>query len=337
MKNIAKSFVILFLLLTSNVALSDIRSDANKVLNLFESLYPELLSPAVTQYVAEFCLRHYPEEEIYTGVVCGSEIDLPLGNGYVVIGDELIELGPIEQYRNLFASQSDADGSAPTGSSSCVNIPFNAHNGIIETLQITVNTPQGSTSINHVNEYLSVTNTSSTIKVTTSNISGLGDVSESTLTEHYQIQGNYLFHVSSTSTTTTNMFGTESTLTSASTVSPSYKSAPVNTYCAGQTWTTSAYTETTNGTVTVMGINSSMGSESIQQPGYSGIVSSVNQSVTVPAGTFNTIRIDYTMANGDRMSTWSTTDIGALVKMTISGVVDGQTYTGTTELLGLQR
>lgn len=338
MKNLSKSCIVLFLLFSSSAAFSDLRSDTERLLNWAEDSYPGLFSQtADTQFAdfsgAEWCFRAYPDN-IFAGVVCNSGSGFIQGDLYTYINNELHNYGSINQFRAAFENHGAADSA---GNGSCVNIPFTAHEGVIETLRISLESAQGSTNIEHINEYVSVTNTGSTTKVTTSNISGLGDVSESTLKEKYHIQGNFLYPDSSVITTTTNVIGTQSTITNTTTINPSYKASPVNTFCQGQTWTANAYAETISGTVTVFGFSSDTGSSTLQMPGYTGTVSSINQSVTVPAGTFNTVQLDLKMTNGDSMTSWITTDIGALVKMNITSSVEGQTFTGVTELISLQR
>jgi len=74
-------------------------------------MFSELLAPTQTQIVDGICLRHYSETEIYTAVICEDKGIYPFENLYVLINSQLHDLGNINQYRDLFESQSDSDGS----------------------------------------------------------------------------------------------------------------------------------------------------------------------------------------------------------------------------------
>ena len=316
-----------------------------------------------------WCFRHYPVSETYLGVVCVDSGALPFEHVYAVVGTDVFELGHIDNYLSLIDDPDDSDCGPPvaggssggdtsgddssnggstngdaSGGNACVNIPFDAHEGITETLLINSSTSQGSTSMTQINEYLSVTNSKAVTKVTIKNLAGVVD-SEATDTEYYDIKSDYLwptaFKTELELIQTFEGMSFELLTTIESTFEPSYKAHPVNEICEGDTWTASAYTETSKTTISVPGFSvpgftPPPVTESSSMPGYTGIVQSVNDSQTVPAGTFETVRIKYNYNNEFEMTTWITTDIGALVKMEMSGSSDGQAFRSTTELMEQQ-
>jgi len=345
MKIILRTFLLVFLLLSSSAAFSDINTDSNKFFNWLEHVFSDsgLLPPTHTQYIDDWCIRAYPNadpaQSIYAGVICGNESAPFFGDAYALLGSELIELGPIAQFSAEYKNMSSADGNngnddSSPGNGNCVNIPFKARAGKTETHLMTASSSQGNFSFTKTHKHLSVTDTTSVSEVTI-DMGGFGD-SEATLTETYQIKDNFLWPSANTSVSTTTTFGTSSTIKASVKFSPPYKASPVNKFCEGQTWTTSAYTEISTETITTFGFSSDLGSGSEPIPGYRGTVTSVNKSVTVPAGTFNTVQMDYKMTNGFSMTIWLSTDIGAFIKMKLEGTTDGEKITSISELTSLK-
>ncbi len=374
MKFIQKIILVLFLLLNSSMALSDARSDANRLMNWIEGVAPQLLSPpACTQNVDIWCFRHYPDSQTYLGVVCEENDILPYKHVYAVVGTDVYEFGHMDNYLGLIRNPDDSDcgplnsGSGDGGSSGgnggssggdggssgegddgdgsgCVTIPFDAHEGLTETLRITSSTSQGSATMMQINKYLSVSNTKTIREITMKNVAGVVD-SEATETEMYDIIDDYLWPTSDKietelSQTLEGMSFTMRTTTESS-YSPSYRAHPVNTICAGQTWTASAYTETSRTSISMPGISvpgltPAPITESSVMPGYKGTVQSVQDSQTVGAGTFDTVRFKYDFNDNFEMTTWISSDDGALVKMEMSGSSDGMSFDSLTELIDLQ-
>jgi len=89
-------------------------SEANKLFNWLEEIFPEVLSPTHTQYAAGWCFRHYPYPGIYTGVVCKDGGQFPFGYVYALVGIDVYEFGHISQYSDQFNNQSNDSSDNPS-------------------------------------------------------------------------------------------------------------------------------------------------------------------------------------------------------------------------------
>lgn len=219
-----------------------------------------------------------------------------------------------------------ADNGGGGGGDQCVSVPLVASGAHI-TWQIS-GTQEGQTlsgtidtHYNSVSTTQAVTDTDSTVTV-----AGVAASTHSLTTQHYHIDNNLLYVERLDVTATATVFGFPVSTTSVVEFSPAQLAGPAQVYCLNQTWTSPAVTQTTtvNGQQTV---NSS--------PVLTGVVEAINESITSPAGSFNTVRTRVaTSADNSVTHQWLSTSNGQLIRQTTHAA--NGTLISTTEATQIQ-
>jgi hypothetical protein len=111
----------------------------------------------------------------------------------------------------------------------------------------------------------------------------------------------------------TTVLGFTTTVDATSTFDPDHYLGPWSRVCLNETWTTPSVTET----ITTVGL----GTEVLQTESWEGSVESIDEFITVPAGTFECVRTRRIITSGPDAGSytlaWIDTDTGNLIKQEI--------------------
>lgn len=208
--------------------------------------------------------------------------------------------------QGLRFSQMALSGGGGNNSGQCVDIDFPA-NGSRIVWDLT-GTQQGISVTGTVDTtYVSISDQSSNTH-TLSDLTMLGSTSSSTSdTEQvYRIDNNLLYSRRIEVMATSVAAGMNIQTTSVSSFSPDWLVGPSGHYCAGFTWNSPPVTLTQS----ITGIP-----DVIEQTvEFDGVIESVNDVITVPAGTFTTVRIRRDRMDQTATIAWTDRDSGLLVK-----------------------
>lgn len=321
---IRKTLLIFFIGLFSSIqaVYASLLDDANTLFDWAEPQYPQLFSPSgqPTLTAGTWIYRYYPGTQIYVGVNDQREVYL-LGGSF---GSEPTQVGLLDDFLAQINANSSNTGSGTNsaGNGNCVTLPYPA-TGLQANYNVTSDGTTGTISVT----YTSTGPTQSTSE-TTSSFSGSGTSSSSstTTTQNYSIISDYLYVESVETVVSTTVPGLGSLdETTSTTFSPAQNDGPALKYCEQQSWTSDSVTQTTS-TIN-FGVPSGAISSSTEV--VNGLVEAVNESVTVPAGTFTTVRVKEN-SSGEDTITWFSTELGIFVKVqTLNG---NGTVTSETEL-----
>ena len=244
----------------------------------------------------------------YTVVVGG----VNNGTGNAIIG--------IEDYATSSAGNGGSGGGGNTGGNgNCVNISLPA-SGTRQTFNVSANgaaVGTVNTTYNSIGDTQSNTTTHSELST-----QGISTVTDSTEVQKYEITANKIYvssvEVSGTSTVAGFSIPVSSTITN----TPAQLLGPAKVYCEGETWTAPSVSQS----VVANGFNTTSQTEV-----SNGKVVSINESVTVPAGTFTTVRMERTESSGKTIH-WLGTSNGLTIKQQTfdnGGALTGETVTAS--------
>lgn len=201
-------------------------------------------------------------------------------------------------------------GGGDSGGDSCVNVPFPS-NGTQVTWESTV-TNNGATVISEVNTTytsISTTQANSSTSATTST-QGATTTTQTDTEQHYSIVDGYLYssRIGTNDTTTTSVQGynTSIDVSTLITFSPDRLVGPAGQFCVNQSWTSQPVTRT----ATANGVTTTGQTEQ-----ESGSVESVNETISVGAGAFTTVKVTTQDGYGS-YTEWTDINSGVLVKAT---------------------
>jgi len=339
MKNIVYFFSLILTLQLSQfvVAQSVNPADVETLFNFAEQAEPGLFAPpgAVTQDTEPGWLyRFFTGTGSYAAVHIGSGGQYQQGGVYVLggpFGDEVTFVDSLPNLITLINNMNPGGGQSGItnpGNGNCVAVGPPAE-GTVANYQ-TVSTQQGGQSVlDFTTEYVAVSNTQITTRQTSeANIGGLQSTSETDSTSNFEVDGDLIYTTSvSTSTTSTiPNFGT-STQGIEISYSPRLFNGPASTYCEMQQWTVGTVSQSTTSTPPIMGQPATVVSDTSP---VNATVLSVNESVTVPAGTFNTVKWELGFGGSVTSVNWFDPDTGLNIKVETFDDLDA--LTSTTEL-----
>lgn len=292
--------------------------DNETVFNWAESNYGSFFSPGgqSTATADPWSYRYYPGTGVYLGINSADDVYVMGGS----FGSSPSRVGSVSEFLAIInptdqENQGNSDGNTTSaGSGACVNIDLPA-SGLTQVYAYSDSESGFSGSVTV--QYELATDTRSRI-TTTSSLSSAGYSLSSVVTHvsEYRIENNYLYESRYvTETSTEGSFGS-STESETTTYSPEYLYGPVKQYCQGQSWTSASVQETT----TTDGYTNSVYTST-----ESGIIASVNETVTVPAGTFDTVLITETESDGSSSKIWLSKLHGVFVKHESYDAEDGST------------
>jgi len=281
--------------------------DANIIFDWAEKTYPELFAPAGVANKTQdpWYYRYYSETDTYAGVNTSNEVwvlgDVFGGMLYIDTVDNLLTL--VNTPPTTDDTPPATGGGTPTTtptSDNCVNVPF-ISSGLETTFTLTggVETKPFSGEITF--NYLEVTETNMRFKLSSSvtTAAGTSNTDSENFSSH-TIKDNYLY-----------ISNSKGILPDGSTESetryePDLLSGPVLVFCEGQTWESNP--------VTVTSILNEGEPTVVEQTRKKGIVEAIDETITVPAGVFNTVRIRITKDDGAYDISWVSTDHGDPVR-----------------------
>lgn len=286
MKHRTHFFIALFILnisLFSPVIYADRAASIDALFGWAEEQYPDLFSPSspATQSIGEWTYRHYSETETYAGVNTQDEAYVmggSFGNTPVFI-DNLNTLLNAIGYIQVGGEILAPDDVVNAGTGECASIPLIAANSGYTLESKTFKQGQLSMSsfreitVSHSDDHYKrelVTTTSDRFKP-----------SSKVIETNHVIVNNMLYK---TREATIRNSGTAEETKSTNSWSPALLTLPANKFCEGANWRAGKVSKT---------FISSTGQSStrIEKVVFTGEVLSINESTTVPAGTFKTVLI----------------------------------------------
>ncbi len=257
----------------SSISHADREQDFRTLVTWAETKHSVFFSPAsaVIQKQAPWLFTFYPGTNTYIGLNDSDEI--------WVLGDIFGGLSQINTLNNLLNIIANEN----TGNGNCVHVPLiSAGSRIV--YNHTTNPNDASPDYNVRDEtYIEYTNTHFTFEEIFTSGGGFisAPPSESTTTVYFTIIDNFIYLNSAESTI---ISGSES-ITGTTEYSPAQLNRPLSSFCEGQTFTSapaqiiSKFNENTH-------VTEIEGSETI--------ISSINEQLQIPAGTFTTVLVTWT-------------------------------------------
>lgn len=148
-----------------------------------------------------------------------------------------------------------------------------------------------------ISETMTKTTTSSSVTG-----GGMTSATSGTETQHYAVADGYLMISKVETSNQVQGYAINSTTTYAE----PYNTGPAYQYCSGQTWNVDSVPGSTD-----IGMGSPI---SFNSAAYQGEVLAVDESVTIPAGTFQAVHLEIQRADGTATEEWISTEHGILIK-----------------------
>lgn len=310
--------VAVFFLLLFSCAVYAGTEENETIFNWAESEYSQYFSPSgqTTLSLDPWSYRYYPDTGTYLGINSSDEVYVlggPFGQAPLPVGvvDDFIAL--INSHNGGDESDNDdgnnggdngGDNGGNSGTGACVTLPFPATG---TTTTHIANDAQSGAAGTITTRYDLATGTQAiTVTESSFSVSGFTTTSTTTTTQNYRIEDGYLYESSIvTDVVTATGFGSF-TDTITTEFNPEYMTGAAVDFCEGQTWTTSEVQQTISSS-SAPDVTSTTSPEE-------GLVESVGTSVTVPAGTFNTVLIKKTQTDGSISRIWISRQHGVFVK-----------------------
>lgn len=285
-KYITKIVLFLFLWLP-NFSYAISISTANNIFNEGEKRYPELFSPigSETKIYNEWFYRYYEDTNIFIGINTNNEVYL-LADGYFSY------IGTVHDVSSLLGISDGSDG--------CVTVELPPSQLFVTYRLIDLIHPTAPIIVQDTT-FLTTTDTFS--KVHTTQKIDNGSQEFDIVTSSFV--NNDMLYVESVDITITGQLSEP--IAQHTTYTPAKLAHPFRDFCEGSTWTSDSVTETTAGITT----------ESTATPVINGTVESVNETVELDIGTFNTVRYltQSEDGNGGYSITWISIDFGIEVRV----------------------
>lgn len=321
LKQIRTTFVLYIALLATVFQVkADTSSDIERLLDWAETTYPDLFFPAAsTLTFEEWTYRYYSATDTYAGVNDKEEV-------YVMGGafGDLTKIGTLAELLTLVPGNGSSDeaGIITAGTGSCVTAvyPDPVGSAVHKT---TLNGTQSSYYITN-----SVIESDSSHFVTQSENTPAIGTGTTTATYNVRLDGNSIYMLGyEYVTSTTNANGTETIRTSIATLNPE-QLAGTKQQCEGQVFKTQNVVATveSGGTQTSLNTGSALTT-----------VEAVNEAITVPAGTFTTMRLRSEAENGvgGYNITWVDPDLGATMLIRLEIYDESGNQLQVTEMVTL--
>lgn len=239
--------------------------------------------------------------------VDGTDADVSVKNNAIKIAGLMVEgqaydvsLGFSKQNQSMVFSSIAASSGGGGGGGDCVTVPW------LKSGTVTKHNISGSSTGTMEVTYKSVSKTGSTTDTKLDATSGgVKLVQSSATTTKYHVT-DYMLYLEATDTTaTTTVAGYNITNKIKSAYNPAYKTGAVEKFCLNQTW----HSDSVTATITADGV-----AAPTQTPALDGIVESINDTITVPAGTFNTVRVKSSPSTGGYTLVWTDKVSGNMVR-----------------------
>jgi hypothetical protein len=284
-----QEFLIVVMLLISSPTLADREDSIRALFTWAEENHSELFapSPATIQRTPPWIYTYYPQTNTYVGVNDKDEV--------WVLGDVFGGMLYIDTLCNLL----DTIGYEKPENCDCVNVPLVSKGSRIV---VNIKFVSGSNTVRDIT-YTDVSISQFTVdEITTISFLGTTTRSEGSITVSQTITDNRAFINSTEAIINT---GVDTSVITTE-YSPAQARGPILTYCKGETWTEPSVKETVtiNGDVTTK-----------QTTSAEGIVNSVNDSISIPAGNFSTVMMTTTSISTVHKE-WRDIATGHIVKIT---------------------
>lgn len=263
-----QAILIVVMVLASSKTYADREDSIQALFTWAEANHSKLfaLSPATIQSQDPWIYTYYPQTNTYIGVNNDDEV--------WVLGDVFGGMLYIDKLSNLL----NTIGYEESENSNCVNVPLIANGSRIV---VNINSVSGNDTVRDMT-YTEVSNSQFTVaEITTSSISGSTSRNESSMTVRQTITDNRAFINSTDAAANSGM----DTFIITTEYIPALARGPILVYCNGETWMEPSVTETVT-------INADVTTK--QTDVAEGIVNSIDDLISVPAGDFTTVMMTTT-------------------------------------------
>lgn len=296
--------LVLMSYLGAAAAAADRLSDASVVFDWIESAYPDYPAPAQNgaSEWKDWIYRAY-QGDSYLGL-SGNDIYW-FHNGF----KDPNFFGEFDDLLTLAASEQSAD-EITVGEGPCVHVGWPSE-GLNVSYQIdNVTAVAGAAQRFVEDDRFILANEDMSRKTTTSTVmleNGTEVTTETLEVEHYRVENGFRFLDTLKERTRESFAEYQNIVNTEITYPGGFNTGPAVDYCVGQTWSVGS----------VLGRRQARGdwkAESFVASGYQGAVTSVNESITTPAGTFDTVRLRIDYSDGRAVDEWVSIDFGVSLR-----------------------
>jgi hypothetical protein len=297
------SAFVIFLSINFNIAFASLEDDSNTIFNWAERQYPQIFkTKETTQTFGVWFYRYYSSTGVYVGVNDLSQVHVMGGQ----FGDSPLLVGTTSEFLTTINAAGSSGHIINSGNGNCVATKFTP-TGTIAVYESIPASPPNPEKKQITDTFLESTANKMTIKteeIYEGQQSGftVKGTSVGVGTIYLKMVDGIVYNTKTeiSNTNTANVIDASGNLVTeeptvikfdaVTTYSPSSFSTPGNQLCEQQSWYSAPVEQNQTGTQITDGVSSDISLLGGSTVGLTSVVEAINESITVPAGTFTTLR-----------------------------------------------